>query len=283
MAGITSSRSIFRAGIGDQPAPLGDRLVPLRPLRRKLAALEIGKGGFVRSDHAGACARLDAHVADRHAAFHAQRADREPAYSITYPVAPSVPMRPMMPRSHVLRGHAVGQLAFDGDAESLGLRLRQALRCHHVLDFRGADPKASAPKAPCVEVCESPQTIVMPGLVNPSSGPMTWTMPWFGDCDVIKLDAEVGAVLAQRVDLLGRDRVFDDEAVWLWSGRCGRPWRRCGRDGAACVRPGAGLQRPAEKSPHGPGAGRYRGASARRQVQRPDAIPRLFQRVFWCC
>ena len=39
-------------------------------------------------------------------------------------------------------------------------------------------PNASAPNAPCVEVCESPHTTVMPGRVRPSSGPMTWTMPW---------------------------------------------------------------------------------------------------------
>ena len=39
-------------------------------------------------------------------------------------------------------------------------------------------PKASAPKAPWVEVCESPQTTVMPGSVAPCSGPMTCTMPW---------------------------------------------------------------------------------------------------------
>ena len=38
-------------------------------------------------------------------------------------------------------------------------------------------PNASAPNAPWVAVCESPQTIVMPGWVTPSSGPMTWTMP----------------------------------------------------------------------------------------------------------
>ncbi len=38
-------------------------------------------------------------------------------------------------------------------------------------------PKARAPKAPCVEVWLSPQTIVMPGWVIPSSGPMMWTMP----------------------------------------------------------------------------------------------------------
>ncbi len=38
-------------------------------------------------------------------------------------------------------------------------------------------PKAKAPKAPWVLVCESPQTMVMPGLVRPSSGPIMWTMP----------------------------------------------------------------------------------------------------------
>ena len=39
-------------------------------------------------------------------------------------------------------------------------------------------PCASAPKAPCVEVWLSPQTMVVPGSVKPCSGPMTWTMPW---------------------------------------------------------------------------------------------------------
>ena len=38
-------------------------------------------------------------------------------------------------------------------------------------------PKASAPNAPWVEVCESPQTIVIPGWVSPSCGPTTCTMP----------------------------------------------------------------------------------------------------------
>ena len=39
-------------------------------------------------------------------------------------------------------------------------------------------PKAMEPKAPWVEVWESPQTIVIPGWVSPSCGPTTWTMPW---------------------------------------------------------------------------------------------------------
>ena len=39
-------------------------------------------------------------------------------------------------------------------------------------------PKASAPKAPWVEVWLSPQTMVVPGRVQPCSGPMICTMPW---------------------------------------------------------------------------------------------------------
>ena len=41
-------------------------------------------------------------------------------------------------------------------------------------------PKATAPSAPWVEVWLSPQTMVMPGCVKPSSGPMMWTMPCLG-------------------------------------------------------------------------------------------------------
>ena len=38
-------------------------------------------------------------------------------------------------------------------------------------------PNARAPNAPWVEVWESPQTMVMPGMVRPSCGPTTCTMP----------------------------------------------------------------------------------------------------------
>ena len=41
-------------------------------------------------------------------------------------------------------------------------------------------PNATAPSAPCVEVWLSPQTMVMPGWVKPSSGPMMCTMPCRG-------------------------------------------------------------------------------------------------------
>ncbi len=38
-------------------------------------------------------------------------------------------------------------------------------------------PKARAPKAPCVLVWLSPQTMVRPGCVSPCSGPITCTIP----------------------------------------------------------------------------------------------------------
>ena len=41
-------------------------------------------------------------------------------------------------------------------------------------------PKATAPMAPWVEVCESPQTMVIPGSERPFSGPTTWMMPFSG-------------------------------------------------------------------------------------------------------
>ena len=47
-------------------------------------------------------------------------------------------------------------------------------------------PNAMAPSAPCVDVWLSPQAIVMPGCVSPSSGPMTWTMPWFSPPGAIR-------------------------------------------------------------------------------------------------
>ena len=55
-------------------------------------------------------------------------------------------------------------------------------------------PWASAPKAPCVEVWLSPQTMVVPGRVKPCSGPMTWTMP----CRAVELVVIFDAELARR-------------------------------------------------------------------------------------
>ena len=45
------------------------------PCGDEAAALEVGEGGLVGGDHAGAGTGFDAHVADGHAAFHGEGAD----------------------------------------------------------------------------------------------------------------------------------------------------------------------------------------------------------------
>ena len=101
----------------------------------------------------------------------------EPEYSTTHPVAPSVPILPMMVR---MMSFAVTPR---GSSPSTAMRKVLGLDCGSVCVASTCStslvpmPKAKAPNAPWVEVCESPQTMVMPGLVIPSSGPMTCTMP----------------------------------------------------------------------------------------------------------
>ena len=94
---------------------------------------------LVRRDQAGAGAALDRHVADRHAAFHRQRADR--LAGIFQHIAGAAGGADLADdgQDDVLAGDAVGQFAVDDRAHVLGLLLDQRLRRQHVLDLGGAD------------------------------------------------------------------------------------------------------------------------------------------------
>ena len=103
------------------------------------AAFEVGEGRFVRRDHAGAGTGFDAHVADGHAAFHGERADGGAGIfddmsggTVGTDAADDV-------ENDVFRGDAKGEIAFNVDAKSLRLALRQGLGGHDVLDLAGAD------------------------------------------------------------------------------------------------------------------------------------------------
>ena len=102
----------------------------------------------------------------------------DPANSMACPVPPAVPMRPITART---TSFAVTPA---GSAPSTRMRsVRAFFASRHCVASTCSTslvpmPKASAAKAPCVLVCESPQTTVIPGRVAPCSGPMTWTMPW---------------------------------------------------------------------------------------------------------
>ena len=145
-------------------------------------------------------------------------------------------------------------------------------------------PKAMAPSAPCVEVWLSPQAIVMPGCVSPSSGPMTWTMPWFvARRAPTELDAELAAVaLERRHHLLGH-HVEERPRLRRWSARCDRRWRRCARETRPSSRAAAACRTPAGSSLRGRGAGRRTAASVRSAACGRCARPRLSEKVLQPC
>ena len=74
-------------------------------------------------------------------------------------------------------------------------------------------PKAMAPSAPWVEVCESPQAMVMPGWLSPSSGPITCTMPVVAGLRTEEADAVPGGVGLQRLHHLLGQRVGEGPRV----------------------------------------------------------------------
>ncbi len=104
-----------------------------------------------------------------------------PVYSKTWPVPPPTPMRAMRARMMSLAETPGSSWPSTRTSYVWGWRWSRHWVARTISTSLVPMPKASAPNAPWVLVCESPQTIVMPGWVSPSSGPITWTMPWLGD------------------------------------------------------------------------------------------------------
>ena len=87
-------------------------------------------------------------------------------------------------------------------------------------------PNARAPNAPWVAVWLSPQTIVIPGWVNPNSGPITWTTPWLVSFEIVELERQTrySSPGACRSAVCGyRDR--RSARIGRWWAHCGRPCR----------------------------------------------------------
>ncbi len=175
-----------------------------------------------------------------------------PAYSITNPVAPSVPMRPIIPSAR--------SLAVTPSASSpvTWICIVFGFFCgrHWVASTCSTSdvpmPNASEPNAPCVEVWLSPQTIVIPGRVMPSSGPITWTMPCSAEsmsnngtpnsrqffCSASICFAAIGSVIGRPRGVVGM--LWSTVATVRSGCRTGRPLARspsnaCG-DVTSCTR-----------------------------------------------
>src|SRR5205085_1528278 len=101
-----------------------------------------------------------------------------PAYSITWPVPPAVPILPMMARIRSLGVTPTGSLPSTRTSMFLAVFWISVWVASTCSTSDVPMPKARQPKAPCVAVWLSPQTTVVPGWVMPCSGPMMCTMPW---------------------------------------------------------------------------------------------------------
>ena len=101
-----------------------------------------------------------------------------PWYSTAWPVAPSVPIWAIVPRIRSLAVQPTPRLPWYEISIVCGRVCGSVWVASTCSTSLVPMPNASAPKAPWVEVWESPQTMVMPGWVTPSSGPITCTMPW---------------------------------------------------------------------------------------------------------
>ncbi len=160
-----------------------------------------------------------------------------PAYSMTWPVPPPVPIWPITASARSL---AVTQA---GGTPSMVTRMFFAFFWRRVWVASTCStsevpmPCASAPKAPRVEVWLSPQTTVMPGWMRPCSGPTTWTMP-FRTSPIAKKGMCWSAVLRLRVCSWIRDSsssIRSTPRLWprvgmLWSATASvRSGRRTGR------------------------------------------------------
>jgi hypothetical protein len=86
-------------------------------------------------------------------------------------VPPAVPIRPITASTMSLAVQPNGSLPSTFTACSFAFFISSVCVASTCSTSLVPMPKASAPKAPCVLVCESPQTTVMPGSVAPCSGP----------------------------------------------------------------------------------------------------------------
>jgi hypothetical protein len=158
--------------------PRLDGRVPVASLRRVGLVLEVGEGGLVGGDQPGPCSALDGHVADRHPALHREVLEGLPAVLDDVP-DPAVDADDVEDvQDQVLRGGPDRQRPLDLDRERLRHPLRQGLGGEDVLDLGGADPERERPERAVGGGVGVAADDDRPGWVNPSSGPMMWTMPW---------------------------------------------------------------------------------------------------------
>ncbi len=202
-----------------------------------------------------------------------------PAYSMTWPVPPAVPISPMMARMMSLAVTPGGSDAVDRHAHVLRLLLDQRLRREHVLDLGRADP-----------VRERAEGAVRRGVgIAADDRRAGKREALLGSDDVhdaladvalaVIFDAELVRVLRKRRHLERRFRIVDAERAVGRRHVVVDDGERLLRLAHLAARRRASPRRPGATSPRGQGAGRYREGTCRRAARRPRDRPRSCRRV----
>ena len=187
------SRSQWASSSEIQGFPPRLRLVPIGTCRRLGAAFAVGVCLFVRRDQASACAAFNRHIADGHAAFHGQLANR--FATIFNHIAGSASRASFTDDMHrdVFGGHTGVQFACDFDFEVFGLLLDQRLRRQNVFNLGRAD--AVGQRAECA-VCR--------GVAVTTNDSHAWQGPTlFGANDVHDALAHVGHGIVVDTEFFG--------------------------------------------------------------------------------
>ncbi|MCY1226238.1 hypothetical protein D9M72_384640 [compost metagenome] len=196
-----------------QRLPIIDRHLERLALRRARLVLDIFEGGFVRRDQAGAGAAFDRHVADGHAAFHRQRADRLAGKFDD--VAGTAGRADLADdgEDDVLGGDAGRQLAVDAHQHVLRLLLDQRLGGEHVLDLGRADAMGQrtegAVRRSVAVTADDGHARQGEALLRADDVHDALALVVLG----VVFDAELGGVLGQRLDLDAAFLVLDAEVA----------------------------------------------------------------------
>ena len=126
-------------GIAAQRLPVIDGNLKILPTRDKGTALQVSESRIIRRHHAGACATLDGHVADRHTPFHGKATNGVAGVLDDVAVAAGNPDLADDGQDDVLGRHPRGAPTVHLHQHRLGLELRKALRGQDVFHFAGAD------------------------------------------------------------------------------------------------------------------------------------------------
>ena len=129
----------MRIIVGIERFPPGKRGFPLRALGRMRATHAIFEGLFIRRNKTGARATLDRHVADGHAAFHAEVANGLATIFDHIAGATGRAGHTNHREGDILGRHTGAQLAGDLDLHVLALALDQRLGRQNMLNLGRAD------------------------------------------------------------------------------------------------------------------------------------------------